>query len=412
MSIRDRIKQHLIDCRDTILNGGVNCIPSPFTRFREDFPGVRKGFYYLVSGATKSSKTQLTTYLFIVNSIFYYINNPDKIKPTIHIFPLEETPEDITLRFYSYVIAYLSKERLLYSPEELESVDERNPLNQEVLDLMDSPEFIRIANVYEECVIFHEDQRNPTGINKTIEDYLKNNGKIEYIKKDIKFKDEFGVERVTTINKFDKYIPNNPNEYVMFIVDHVGLLQQERGFTLKETIEKLSEYCVKLRNKYKAIPIIVQQQNTESTNLEAFKANKIRPVKDGLKDSKRTGEDCTVLIGITNPFSFGLGEYLGYNIKKLRDSFRVMEIVLSRKGKANGLCPLYFNGAVNQFRELPLPDNEDAINRIYHYIDDLRNYKKKPDVGKLFFIYKLNNIINKLKFKQNGKNCSNSWFKW
>ena len=89
-----------------------------------------------------------------------------------------------------------------------------------------------------------------------------------------------------------------------------------------------------------------------------------------------------------------------------------MEIVLSRKGKANGLCPLYFNGAVNQFRELPLPDNEDAINRVYKYIDDIRAYKKKPEVGKLFFIYKLNNIINKLKFKQNGKNCSNSWLKW
>ena len=52
--LREEIKQHLIENRENILNGGVNCIPSPFTRFREYFPGVRKGLYYLVTGATKS----------------------------------------------------------------------------------------------------------------------------------------------------------------------------------------------------------------------------------------------------------------------------------------------------------------------------------------------------------------------
>lgn len=61
--------------------------------------------------------------------------------------------------------------------------------------------------------------------------------------------------------------------------------------SLKETIEKLSEYNKDLRNDYGAIPVLVQQQNTETTNLDAFKANKIRPTKDGLKDSKRSGED-------------------------------------------------------------------------------------------------------------------------
>ena len=141
------------------------------------------------------------------------------------------------------------------------------------------------------------------------------------------------------------------------------------------TIEKLSEYFVILRNRYFISPVLVQQQNMETTNLEAFKANKIRPTKDGLKDSKRTGEDCTVLIGITNPFSFGLPEYLGYNISTLKDSFRVMEIVLARKGKANGLCPLYFNGAINQYQELPLP-NTPELNNVYKYIETKRKVNR------------------------------------
>ena len=109
----------------------------------------------------------------------------------------------------------------------------------------------------------------------------------------------------------------------------------------------------------------------ETTNLEAFKANKIRPTKDGLKDSKRTGEDCMVLFGLTNPHVFELPQYLGYNISQLKDKFRCVEIVLARKGRSNGICPLYFNGAINQYYELPLPNSKEMEN-IYKNINNER----------------------------------------
>lgn len=386
MSLREEIKESLIKSREVILKGGVNCIPSRFLRFRQDFPGIRKKFSYLVTGATKSSKTQFTNYMFVFTPIFYYLEHPDLIKPTIFYFPLEETKEEITLRFYAYVISVLSHGKYEISPENLESVDERNPLPQEVLDIMDSPEFVKIADTYEECVHFQED-RNPTGIYKVIKSYLESNGRTIKEKKTITYIDEMtGQTRTETIKAFKEYIPNNPNEYIIPIVDHVGLLQEERGMTLKATIEKLSEYFVILRNRYSITPVIVQQQNMETTNLEAFKANKIRPTKDGLKDSKRTGEDCTMLIGLTNPFAFGLPEYMGYNINALRDSFRMMEIVLARKGKANGLCPLYFNGAINRYEELPLP-NTAELNNVYDFI----KRKNKPTV---------NNILRGKNFKR------------
>ena len=394
ISRRLRIKNNLIESRNNILEGRVNCIPLPFHRFRSEFPGIRRKFYYLVSGGTKSSKTQITNYIFVINSIFYYLNYPDRVKPTIHIFPLEETEDDITLRFYAYVINYISKGKYSLSPEELESVDERNPLNQEVLDLMDSEEFIKITNTFDECVHFHSNQRNPTGIYKTIKQYMEDNGEVEYRKEEITYKDDFGVVKKETINKIVGYKPNNPNEYVIFIVDHVGLLQIEQNMTLKATIEKLSEYCVILRNKYSAIPVIVQQQNSETTNLDAFKSNKVRPTKDGLKDSKRTGEDCTVLLGITNPYSFDLPTYLGYDITKLKDSFRVLEVVLSRKGKANGLCPLYFNGAINLYSELPLPNDSEKMNKVYKVLQDMRN-----KTNKVFFIHNSNNNKKELQRK-------------
>ena len=285
MTLREQIKESLIESRNNILEGGVNCIPSKLTRFRQDFPGIRKKFYYLITGATKSSKTQFTNYMFIITPISYYLQHPDLIKPTILYFPLEETKEEITLRFYAYVISFLSKGKYEISPENLESVDERNPLPQEVLNIMDSEEFIKISDTYEQCVTFCE-ERNPTGIYKRILAYLEANGKIIKEDKEVVYTDEVtGQTKKEIVSSFKEYIPNNSKEYVIPIVDHVGLLQEESGKTLKATIEKLSEYFVILRNRYSVSPVVVQQQNMETTNLEAFKANKIRPTKDGLKDS-------------------------------------------------------------------------------------------------------------------------------
>lgn len=319
--------------------------------------------------ATKSSKTQFTNFLFIINSVFYQIRHPEQIKTTILYFPLEETKDDIMLRIYSYIIAYITGNRILISPENLESVDERFPVSQEILDIMDSDKFKAIADKFEECIIFYED-RNATGIYKRIREYVESHGKCEYQEKEVTYKDDFGMVKTENIKTFVKYTPDNPNEYVIAITDHAGLLQEERGMTLKQNIEKLSEYFVLLRNKYKVIPVLVQQQNTETTNLEAFKANKIRPTKDGLKDSKRTGEDCTVLLGLTNPHAFELPQYLGYDINSLKDRFRVLEIVLARKGRANGLCPMFFNGAVNQYSELPLPESPET-DKMYQYVKSL-----------------------------------------
>ena len=108
----------------------------------------------------------------------------------------------------------------------------------------------------------------------------------------------------------------------------------------------------------------------ETGNLEAFKAGKIRPTMAGLADSKYTGRDCSVMIGITNPYSFELPDYYGYNITKLKGNFRVLEVVLNRNGMSNGLCPLFFDGAINFFEECPKP-TDNNINRLYEKCSSL-----------------------------------------
>ena len=165
------------------------------------------------------------------------------------------------------------------------------------------------------------------------------------------------------------------------------MLTTEQGMNLRESINKLSEYMMILRNNFHYIPVIVQQQSTETTNLDAFKNNKIRPTMAGLSDSKYTAKDCNLMLGITNPFSYEIAEYLGYDITKLRGNARFLEVVLNRDGESNDMVPLFFDGATNYFSELPPLKDSNAMNKIINHINNL-----KSQTTKSFFMYTINKI--------------------
>lgn len=387
MSLRERLKSYIELRRNKVLNGEVNCIPTPFNRFSEQFPGIEQGRFYLISGASKASKTQIMNYLFLYNTILFGYKHPDIIVPKIFYYALEETRENITLRFICFLLyTYFGVE---ISPKDLTSTNAKKPVSKEILNLLDSKQIVEILDFYEKHVRFC-DSKNPTGVYKDIITYAKNHGIIH--KKEYKYKDIDGVER--TGESFDYYEPYKSNEYVMFIVDHVSLIDTERGFSLRESINKLCEYLIIARNYYNYIPVVVQQQNIETVGLEAFKSNKIRPTLAGLADSKDTGKAADVMLGITNPFSFEISEYLGYNIQILRGNFRCLEIVLNRSGESNAICPLYFDGAMNYYSELPKPSDTIELEKVYKYIINKRKDKTNNKVTLL--TYAITNKLNKL----------------
>ena len=286
-SLIDRVIGFISDRKKKVERGDINCILLPFTRFRSELVGIEQGTYYLVSGLTKSAKSQITNYLFVYNTIFYAIDNPDKISIRIFYYPLEETPESITLRFMSFLLFKLSNQRIRISPVDLKSTNSNKPLDDEILNLLKSDDYQRYMRFFEEHVTFMSD-RNPTGIWKTVKAYAENNGTTHY--RSIKITNKItGEEEDKKV--FDYYTPNNTKEYVFILVDHVSLLENEKGMTLRESINRLSEYMIILRNKYNYIPVVVQQQSTETGNLDAYKAGKIRPTMAGLSDSKYTAKD-------------------------------------------------------------------------------------------------------------------------
>lgn len=162
MSLIDRVLLNLKKRREVILSGGINCIPSPFKNFRRDFPGIEQGKYYLVSAISKGGKSQLANYLFVYTPVLYAYNNPDKLRLQIFYFPLEETPEKITMRFMCYLLYTLSGGKIRLSTFQLGSIDEDNVLDEDVLNLLNSIEYKSILSFFEEHVHFIS-ERNPTG---------------------------------------------------------------------------------------------------------------------------------------------------------------------------------------------------------------------------------------------------------
>lgn len=308
--------------------------------------------------------------------MFCYFTKAD-IDIKILYFPLEETSDRIMQRFISWLLFDFSKGKIRVSPRELRSTT--SPVSEEVLDIINSEEIQDILEYFEEHIIFPEEAANPTGIYKYCKNYAEEHGTV-YTKAG-QYKDEFGV--VQSRQVFDRYEQDNPNEYRLVIVDTINLIDTERGMTLKQSMDKLSEYCAKyLRNRYNYSPIIIQQQAFDQEGNEAFKIGRVRPSVAGLGDSKYTSRDSNVVLGLFSPFRFALKEYEGYDISKFKDNIRFLEMVVNRDGEMGGLCPLFFDGAVCQFEELPRPDNKGEITKVYDYLKCIRGVAAKS-----FFSY-------------------------
>lgn len=318
-----------------------------------------------------STKSQFASFMFLYVPILYAYQHPDQIKIKIFYAPLEESKEKVIMRFMRYLLYTESGFRTRVTHHELTSAIEGRPVTESILDTLESDSYKNIMDFFESHVEF-VDSKNPTGIYKTIVKYAVEHG--QRLTQQVTITNDFGETR--TVDKIVGYKPNDPNEYVIILTDHVGLLQEESGKDKRETIKKFSEYMMEVRDFYRYTPVIVQQQNVEVQSMDAYKMNRISPNPGTLADCKDIRYDVNVMLGLTNPYAARLNTFLGYDITKLRDSQRFLEVMLARDGTQNAMKALYFDGAVSYFRELPRPDSanySEYMERVYNTIQNLRN---------------------------------------
>ena len=266
------------------------------------------------------------------------------------------------------------KEGVRISPKDLKSTKADNVLSEEILIIIQKyqPYFEKI----EEVVEFIDNIRNPYGIYDFVRKYALANGTIHY--RDIEiFNKKINEKEIVKVE--DYYEANYPEEYVIIMIDHIGLISPEKNYdtglpmTLHESIGKLSsDYLLKLRNRFNYIPVVIQQQAAAQESVENKKYNKLKPSLDGLAGNKETQRDASVVVGLFSPFRHEIPDYLGYDVIFFKDNIRFLEILGGREGGAGTICPLYFDGAVNYFKELPLPNDTQTLEIVKKLINNIR----------------------------------------
>lgn len=232
-------------------------------------------------------------------------------------------------------------------------------------------------------------------INKKLREYALDHGHLNF--KNIEVKDPVTNNLVTkeVVDTVNPYTPDDPELYIISIVDNASNLTPESGLNKMQTIEKLSKYIITLRDQLNITTVLIQHQAQAQEGIENFKLNKIKPSSDGLADCKVTTRDVNLVIGLYSPFKYGLTEYEGYDITKFKNHIRFMEVIEDRDYGSNGnICPLYFDGAVSYFSELPRANDVIGISKVYKFLED-NKLKKKSWISLISFT----NILKLFKLK-------------
>ena len=93
----------------------------------------------------------------------------------------------------------------------------------------------------------------------------------------------------------------------------------------------MSQYLVNLRNNFGLTPIVIQQLAFDSENDERHKTGRLTPTLKDFGDSKYTTRDANVIMTLFSPYRYSLERFQGYDVTKLGNSFRNLEILENRE---------------------------------------------------------------------------------
>lgn len=392
MSTFSEIISEIKDRRLRAVNKLSNCLRLPFTRFREVFPGFEKKKYIVITANQKVGKSKLTDFLFVYTLLMESMEDPS-LKVKVIYFTLEMSPKEKYNEFLCFLLFKLDNIRI--SPTELRSTNIDYPISEDVIQLIESERYQKYIKAFEEMVDFNDSDRNPTGINKYCRDYALSRGHLNFKEVIRKNKLTGENETIKIVDPITPYTPDDPEEYRIIIIDNASNTSLENGLKKMENIDKLSKYCISLRNQLLYTVILIQHQTQSQEGIENQKLNKLKPSSDGLADCKTTTRDANMVIGLYSPYKYGLRDYEKYDITKFKNKIRFMEIIEDRDYGASGnICPLYFDGATSIFKELPKPENTEALNAVYTYINKIDTKVLQPLF--MFTKNKLNTLLNKL----------------
>lgn len=330
--------------------------------------GLQYGRYDLIGGNTGSSKTAFTDYFYVFRpwlilndlkkkgltdrslKVFYWSLEIRKIRKLAKWLALQVFLQYRIVIDLKVVLGLMTEEGNL----------QKNRMPDEMYQLLMSQ--IRIFDEMEDDIHIIEDKVSPNGIYASLKSYSEAHGRVESVPIMDKRSGLF------LYNK-DRYIPNDPKELVLTIVDHLGLLKANKDEgNNKGTIDILSSYFVSLRNFHNYSFVAVSQFNRDLADVNRQRFKELTPQLEDFKDSSNTQQDAEIVIALFNPVTYNMEAYNGYNIRKMLDKFKSVNILKNRDGVGNTRVGFNFVGACGAYSELPrgtemIEDDYNFVNK-------------------------------------------------
>lgn len=189
------------------------------------------------------------------------------------------------------------------------------------------------------------------------------------------FTEKFGTyEQVSDTE--ERYIPNDPNQYIITICDHIGLINNN---PIKLGIDQTVKSFIHYRNLANITGILVQQLNRNFKAVDR-KLNGMEMIQlNDFSDSSSPVQGAELVLAIYDPYREKQGMCKGYDIKLLKDRARIIQVLKHRFGRSNFIVGAAFFGEIGIWKEMPKPDQIGDYGRFIHLNGKRLDYNNKED---------------------------------
>lgn len=253
--------------------------------------GFQKGTSIALGAEPKVGKSALANFLWILQ---LYLKNPNKKIKWIY-YSFEMSRIETEARFIAFLLWERHRIDISYNKvlgREKDEEGNKKILSEHELQCIDSiikNDIYTLFGIYDDngvktqegLIDFIEERTNPTGIRNDLMLYAKNNGEFIYETYDGEDKGKKVVKK-----RIVGYKENDPELTTIIFIDHIRAMAKERGYKMKENVDKMSEYHVWLRNICRFNFIFICHLNRGISDLDRLKYHKetLYPTGDDFKD--------------------------------------------------------------------------------------------------------------------------------
>ena len=317
---------------DRGMAGNNEGLPMGFPKLSQVIFDVQRGRYDLIAGKTSSGKTTFTDHSYVISPFYQSLLNPH-LKVEVLYFSLEISDVSKFGNIASRIL--FDRYGMIVEPNKLFSRGKYR-LPSEVRQLLEDckPIFDKLESI----MFIHDNISDSSGMINRIHEFAQSRGQVK--------QGEQGLY----------YVPNDPNQYLIVVVDNVNLMSTSKNLTtLKDTIDDFSKRFLMCKNLYNLTGAIIQQLNADINDPKRLALKRFDPIADDVETTKRTTKDCEVMIALYDPLEAGVPNHRGYDIGRFDGRFRQIQVLKNRYGKRGDRVGMLLRGEVGLFTELPSP---------------------------------------------------------